>query len=276
MNNAFVAGRKHKGTKTAVFAVMAGTLVVLTTACGVTGPENPSPSSSSASATSVAGTSVNGFKTKKELAEDSQGRKFVKTTLGTDDELFTYHPEIRTPAAVMLFTDEEAKAAQKVASFYYADQFTDSILKGDNITQADKDLWWENTKADFDPEQVQVFTAHLGKAYDSQDAVMYQNPDRVANGYAIEYNENDIQIRSRQIDYTEIIAQEIQGEKYIGFKANIYFELPVMKDGEHYLEKVTATGKNALTQISPGVFKISGMDLKVTSVAYDKQIPHTK
>lgn len=276
MNNAVrqnrIKGRNNKGVKSALVTVIAGTLVVVATACGNTTTENlptPSASATAAAVTSVAGTSVNGFATKKELGADSQGRKFVQTTLSSDDKMLAYQPAQVTEQTSSLFSVEEIQTAQKVAMLYYAEELTDSELKGDNITKADKDLWLESMKDDIDPEQLQEFADKL-TTYDPKDGVVYENPDRVTKGYALDYNENNVQLISRKIELNRVLGATIDGKRYIGFVTDIKLELPVTKDGEKAVESVRATATVTMRQVTPGVWKYAGAKVSVDSVEYSK------
>lgn len=264
-------GKKQAKAKIAVVSAIAGLLVLTATGCGTNG--NPSPSDSptpSASPTStIAGTSVNGFATKKELAVDAQGRKFVQTTLSPTDSLLEYEPSIRTLTVVDMFTEEQVQAAQKVASTYYVEEYIDSILKGDGITQKDKDLWLEQNKDIIDPEQFQAFVDDF-KVNTGNETGVYMNKERAAKGYSLVYGENEVQVLSRNVKYKRIIGQEIEGVKYIGFESDVNFSLTVTKDGEKSTENVTASGEVNLREVEPGVWKIAGVQLKADSISYGK------
>ena len=247
------------------------TALAFLTACGSAAAANSPASSSSAAPTlSVAGSSVNGFATKKELAADSQNRKFVKTTLAPDDRLLAYQPEQVTEQTSSLFSVEEIAAAHKVAMLYLADEITDSILKGDNITKADKDLWWASVKDALDPEQSQEVIDDLKAPFTATKAAVYQNPERAAKGYTLEYSERDIQLLTRHIALNRVVSMERDGKRYIGFNTDLFFELPVLKQGEKAAEKVTATSQVVARQVTPGVWKIAGTTISVGSVEYSK------
>jgi len=271
MNNSTFAVKPKTATRTAVASLVAGVLIVLTTGCGTSSTETPTSSPTATSTPSptstIAGTSVNGFATKKELAVDAQGRRFVQTTLSANDSLLEYDPSIRTLTVVDMFTEEEVQAAQKAASSYYVEQYIDSILKGDNITQKDKDLWLEQNKEIIDPEQFQSFVDDF-KVNTGVDTGVYMNRERSAKGYSLVYGENEVQVLSRDVSYTKIIGQNIEGKDYIGFEADVTFALAVTKDGKKATENVAVSGEVNLRQVKPGEWKIAGVQLHVDSVTY--------
>lgn len=260
--------------------VLTGTalLLALTTACsgsGVSGVDNPSSGTPSVSATptvqSIAGTVVNGMPTKPELTVDAQGRSYVQTSIKADDPMVAYDPSVRTPRTIGLFTEEQIQSAQKFANTYFAEEVMDSFVKGDNITQADKELWWEQHKDKYDPVFMEPFNKVLMDPYSPKDVVLYQNPERAAKGYAVEYGADKVQISSRHINYREIQSQVIEGVPYIGFETDIYFEIPVVKtDGTKAFEKVSLSGEVVYKEVSPGEWLISGQNVVQSPVTYSK------
>lgn len=268
---------KKTGTKFRATVVVAGAsaILILGTACGSNTPSgSETGASGAASATAsesakntVAGSSVNGFATKKELAKDSQGREYVQTTLSATDPLLSYDRMDVTEQTSGMFTPEEIAAAQKEAGLYFAEEVTDSILKGDGITKADEDLWWETNKDKFDPEQVGEIIAALHD-YDSKNTPVYRNPARAEAGYSLEYSVDKIQVLQRQMGYSRIVSLTKDEKKYIGFNADIYFEIPVSKAAGNATEKVVANGQVVMRQVSPGDWKIAGTTISVNSVEY--------
>lgn len=267
-----------KTSRNALVISATAVVLALTTACsgsGVPSADNLSPTTPSASAAptveSIAGTVVNGMPTKPELTVDAQGRSYAQVTVKDTDPMIAYKTEIRTPTAIELFTEAETIAAQKVASKFILEEMADSFLKGDNITQADKDLWWEKNKNKFDSAQVTLGPHLTEKPYNPQEILVYMNPERAANGYSLEYGPDKVHVSSRHFAYEKIVAQVIDGTSYLGFRFNMYFDFPVTKtDGTETYESTTLSGEIVFNQVAPEDWKISGITVKQGAVSYGK------
>lgn len=242
-----------KNSRNAMTAIGIAAVLMLGTGCGgTTTPAAPiaSETVSAEPKSSIAGTVVNGIPTKPELAFDGKN-SYVQTTISDDDPAMIYDEmKVRTNV-FSLFSVDEIKEGQKLATKFVAEEVLDSIL---NDNYADKETiakWLDANKEKFDPAQYDNFAKHLNAPYNPDDPFLVMGVHREGK-YELVSGPDQIRIQSRTITPTIIRGDTVEGKPYVEYEVKVRVAYKVKLKGQDTIETVdaviqTTLGKDPVT-----------------------------
>lgn len=255
-------------TSKVVGAVGLAGVIMATSACSGTSEANtPAPSASSTVAaepkSSIAGTVVNGIPTKPELAYDGKNY-YVQTTIADDDPAMIYDEmKVRTNV-FSLFSVDEIKEGQKLATKFVAEEVLDSTLNDNHADKETIDKWLAANKEKIDPAQYDLFAKHVHAPYNPDDSFLVMGVHREGK-YELVSGPEQTRILSRTITPTVTRGDTIDGKKYIEYEVKARVAYKVKLNGQDTIETVDAVIQTILSKDTvTNKWHISGSTNKFT------------
>lgn len=224
--------------------------LLFTSACAGDGKPESSSAEASAEATSNTvvvdgveyGPTIDGMPTMKELASDSKG-EWRKTTILPDDPAFDFSDAVVDSTATAMWTEEEIKAAQKMAVEMAVDTI-DTSANGAPLDVESKMKWWEENKDKFHPFWKQeMYNAVIDD--DPNKPIVLKGNHRLSGdtskGYDLVYGEDEVHVKDRTIETTSIVAGELAQGKAMEISLTVDFTNVAEIDGKKMDEKTKLT-----------------------------------
>lgn len=192
------------------------------------------------------GPTIDGMPTLRELASDKNGQ-WRKTTILPDDPAFTFDPAVIQDTVTPDWTEEDIKAAQRIA----VEMAVDGIDTPANSALGDTasmEKWWDTNKGKFHP----MYWEELKKDATStalDKTIVFKVAHRKDG---MPYGENAIHVSDRTLKTTEIIGGEINGMSAIAVTVQVGFSNILDVEGSEAREFTNGVVRYTFTKDNGG------------------------